>query len=294
MRGSMPPDALFPRILLQESLSAPDEATLAKPLTAEDAAAMGAAHDFSLPAPLFVAGEATSTFDLGWRLVQTLVESLDLPPWSAVIARSQTGGRGQLRREWHSPAGNLYVSFFLPEGLAKLESMASLCVGYLVRAALADMGIAAELKWPNDLLLTAQTADGRAQGKFGGILLEEREGRVLAGLGLNLCHAPGASSLREGHAVPAVALTSFDGTVCAFWAALLKGLIRHYERDIAHASLEAVRQRVETALAWRGLTVYTDAAKATGRMAGITEDGFLRLETENGCLLIDSGSIRRV
>lgn len=277
-----------PCFSLHETVIGSDGAVLAEPLTAEDAEAMGAARDYAFAAPVFVAGEALSTFELGWNLAAKQV----LPPWSAIIARTQTGGRGQLRRAWHSPAGNLYVSFFLPPEMARFENLTSLCMGYLIYASLIDMGIPAILKWPNDVLLKLD--DPERVGKFGGLLLEERGGRILAGLGLNLCHAPDAAAMRADHAVPAAALSSFSGTVCGFWARLLEGMLRHYERDVAGVALESVRLRVESALAWLGETVYAEEAAIWGKMAGIESDGSLLLETDNGRISVNSGSIRHV
>lgn len=41
-----------------------------------------------------------------------------LEPWDSVQVYSQTAGRGQLRRQWHSPVGNLYAA--LASALLKL------------------------------------------------------------------------------------------------------------------------------------------------------------------------------
>ncbi len=58
----------------------------------------------------------------------------------------------------------------------------------MVADELAARGAAVRIKWPNDLLV-----DGR---KVGGILVEERGGVVVAGLGLNLGGAPRDHALR--------------------------------------------------------------------------------------------------
>lgn len=38
--------------------------------------------------------------------------------FDSLLAESQTNGRGQYRRNWGSPAGNLYASLRLPHGAA--------------------------------------------------------------------------------------------------------------------------------------------------------------------------------
>ncbi len=190
----------FTRIL-RKSLLARDGTVLASPLGEAGAQAMGVDTTHSPFAPVIVAGECTSTFDLAWELAR----DRNLPSWSAILALSQNKGRGQVRREWISPPGNLYVSFFLPPEIAGLGTLASLATGYLVHAGLLTMGIPTRLKWPNDLLLS------NGEGKFGGLLLEERENRLVAGLGHNLRSNPEDGSMLRVSAVSAAVLPALLG-----------------------------------------------------------------------------------
>lgn len=104
----------------------------------------------------------------------------------AVVAESQTGGRGRRQRSWHSPAGgNIYLSLgwrfaVQSAALSCLPLVMALCVcRALERAGLRGHGI----KWPNDILV-----DG---AKLAGILVETQavgSGPALAviGIGLNV------------------------------------------------------------------------------------------------------------
>lgn len=154
-----------------------------------------------LPVPedifLVLCGTATSTFDVAWNLVARKA----LPVWGAVMAVSQTQGRGQLRREWISPKGNLYGTIRLPLDCVFSETSAAVLVGALMAQSLRKLGVTVKLKWPNDLV--AVDADGR-WGKVGGILLEERHGELLAGIGLNILSSPPDSMLRQNSACPAL------------------------------------------------------------------------------------------
>lgn len=99
----------------------------------------------------------------------------NLPLGSVVVADQQTAGRGRLGRRWDAPPGSaLLASFVLPS-----RPLASLAAG--VAAAVA-CGEPVRLKWPNDLLI-----DGR---KLAGILVEQRGGRCVVGIGVNLTWAP--------------------------------------------------------------------------------------------------------
>jgi BirA family biotin operon repressor/biotin-[acetyl-CoA-carboxylase] ligase len=109
----------------------------------------------------------------------------------AVLAQSQTAGRGRLGRRWHNTkAGNLYLSlafrpFISPEKLKPF----TLWMGLALCAAIEEhCQVKLGLKWPNDL----QSPDGK---KVAGMLTEARVDadsvrELVFGLGLNLVGNP--------------------------------------------------------------------------------------------------------
>ncbi len=106
-----------------------------------------------------------------------------------VVADAQTAGRGRLQRVWHSPAGqNLYLSLLLRPPLpARHAAPMTLLAGAALAQALARVGAAPRLRWPNDLLLPIA---GRMR-KTAGILMEMvSEGQdtrfVVLGVGVNV------------------------------------------------------------------------------------------------------------
>lgn len=103
-----------------------------------------------------------------------------------IFAESQTAGRGQFRRPWHSAPGlGLWFSILLRPRLPKTEvtrltSFTAVCVAEAVAAA---TGVALRIKPPNDLYGTL--------GKAAGILIETRTGSnafAVLGVGLNVNH----------------------------------------------------------------------------------------------------------
>jgi BirA family biotin operon repressor/biotin-[acetyl-CoA-carboxylase] ligase len=111
----------------------------------------------------------------------------------AVLAETQTAGRGRRQRRWHSPAGgNIYLSLGwrfaagAPQ-LSNLPLLAALCVcAALDRAGLRGHGV----KWPNDVLI--------GPAKLAGILVEsqsrpDRSVLAVIGVGLNV-RMPGAAT----------------------------------------------------------------------------------------------------
>lgn len=120
-----------------------------------------------------------------------------LPEWGSVLAASQKNGRGQLGREWISPRGNLYAALRLPSVPPFTQNDAAVAVGRMLAHALTEYGAQLRIKWPNDLI----AFDSKRQEwiKFCGILLEERQKIVIAGIGINLVSAPPEESLRSEH-----------------------------------------------------------------------------------------------
>jgi BirA family biotin operon repressor/biotin-[acetyl-CoA-carboxylase] ligase len=108
------------------------------------------------------------------------------PEGSVVVAEHQTKGRGRHGRTWESPPGvGLWLSLLLrprieTAELGVLPLFAGLCVAEAVAG---TVGLSAELKWPNDVLLGTK--------KFCGILSEsefrhERLDFVVIGIGINV------------------------------------------------------------------------------------------------------------
>jgi BirA family biotin operon repressor/biotin-[acetyl-CoA-carboxylase] ligase len=223
-----------------------------------------------------VIGPCASSLDTAWAFVRAGL----LPPFASVVAVSQTGGRGQMRRQWISPPGNLYAALVWPEAGGALGAMAPVVVGACLADGLYGCGFSAQVKWPNDLLI-----DGR---KVGGILLEERHGRLMAGVGINCASSPDAASLRRDHAAPAASLMEFGEVPGALtlWCDLVKSGQTCYLQCVALSDSCALSRFVEGRLAWLGREVFVRESGSDGfraRILGLAEDGGLRLRC------IDSG-----
>lgn len=111
------------------------------------------------------------------------------PDGTVVVADEQTAGRGTKGRVWHSAKGlGLYVSILLRPASPQDVPLLPLAAGLAARDAVeASHGLAARLRWPNDILF-----EGR---KLGGVLCESvfaggRPEFAILGIGLNINHAP--------------------------------------------------------------------------------------------------------
>lgn len=132
--------------------------------------------------PLYFFHETGSTNAVAHKLAEA-----GAPAGAAVIADSQTKGRGRLRnREWQSPPGlNLYTSIILRPALdAVLTSPLALVAGVAVAELLSHYcpGRIA-VKWPNDVLINGKKACGiLAEVKTAG----KKAQFVILGIGLNI------------------------------------------------------------------------------------------------------------
>jgi BirA family biotin operon repressor/biotin-[acetyl-CoA-carboxylase] ligase len=216
------------------------------------------------------------------------------PHGTAVIAETQSAGRGRMGRGWHSPPGvNLYTTIILRPRIAMPEvPRLSLVAGVAAAEALEDVapGIVA-LKWPNDVWL-----NGR---KAGGIIAEavtdraQRLDAVLLGIGLNLNLARDdvPEELRER----AISVFIATGRLCdrvAVANSLFTRLNTRYDETVT-SGFAAVRPHWErySALSGKRVTVVDAVSREEGIVKGIDADGALLLETSSGLRRIIAGDV---
>ncbi len=127
--------------------------------------------------------ELHATLDSTQAFAHALVAAGQRGPL-AILADEQTAGRGQRGRTWHSPPNAaVYLTLIWPS-TRRMDTLIglSLALGLAVRSTLAEVGIMAELKWPNDVLV-----DGR---KIAGVLVDivssSTGSTPIIGIGLNL------------------------------------------------------------------------------------------------------------
>lgn len=205
------------------------------------------------------------------RLVDLLEAGVDVPDFAVVGTDHQTAGRGRLDRVWTVPPGRA-LTFSVPVGIPTGTSAGALgwlpvVTGVAVRAALAEAGVAAQLKWPNDVLV-----DGR---KICGILarmvVRGDRARVVIGAGVNVSLS--ADDLRSG-GVPDGAATSV----------LIEG--GRTDRDALLTSLVAHLRRTVGAVLDEGSAFADGATAADARAAMVTLGAAVRVHLPGGDQLV--------
>ena len=120
----------------------------------------------------------TSTNDIARQ--QALAKA---PEGTAVIAESQTIGRGRLKRAWVSPQGNIAVTIILYPARENIHYLTMLAALAVLRSIEKTTRLKCQLKWPNDVLINNR--------KVCGILLESQAASesvdyVIIGIGINV------------------------------------------------------------------------------------------------------------
>ena len=192
-------------------------------------------------------------------------------PWEAVLARTQSAGRGRQGRSWESPVGGLYLSVAVPLPPVTIPLL-PLVAGLAARDTLAPhCPVPLRLKWPNDLL-----ADGR---KLGGLLCQAEAKLAVVGLGVNLAGDPPLPT--------ATTLAALGGTAEA--------------EPLAHAFVARLRDEVETHDPPEFLARYHPHESllgqrvrwdgGTGTARDIAADGALMVETAAGIVALRAGEV---
>ena len=142
-----------------------------------------------------------------------------------LVAESQVAGRGRMGRSWVSaPGASLTFSVLLrPVSVpAARRGWLPLLTGVSVACAVRDVsGVAAVLKWPNDVLAGSR--------KLAGILAEQSGDAVVIGIGLNVATPADALPVSPS-GLPATSLLVEGASVSreALLAAMLRELERRY------------------------------------------------------------------
>ena len=203
-------------------------------------------------------------------------------PWWVVTADHQSQGRGRLARRWEAPPGtSVAVSALVPlpaAGPGWVPLIAGLAVVEAVEAA---TGLAAQLKWPNDVLVPA---DGSR--KVCGILCEvlptpphgPDRALVVVGTGLNI------GQRRDELPVPTATSLALAGAGDVDRTAL----VATYLAGLAEL-LDAPRRDTQAAYRRRCVTLGQDVALSlpdgrtrTGRAVAVDDEGRLVVEDPHG------------
>lgn len=203
------------------------------------------------------------------------------PEGTLILAEEQTQGRGRLGRRWFAPVGSsLLMSLILRPALMPWQAQRAtmLCSLAAIEAIAQVAGIAAQVKWPNDISC--------GEKKLGGVLTElglrgERLDYAVVGMGLNVnldvamlpeLMSPATSlSAEVGHTVSRPDLL----------AAILQGIEVRYEK-MARGWSPRAEWRAHLATLGQPVRVGTPEEVIEGIAQDVDEDGALLVHTREG------------
>jgi BirA family biotin operon repressor/biotin-[acetyl-CoA-carboxylase] ligase len=210
----------------------------------------------------------------------------------ALVAEHQTAGRGRLDRSWVTPArAALTLSVLVaPQQVPPARwPWLPLLTGLAVTDALAAAGVAADLKWPNDVLLEER--------KVAGILVErvERGPEALAvvGIGLNV------TATREELPVPtatSLLLAGADVDRSQLLGHLLDAFARRYDawRDASGTGLRSAYAARCSTLGRRVRVDLPGADPLQGRAVGVDDGGRLQVDDGREVHVLGAGDVVHV
>lgn len=239
-------------------------------------------------------------------LARALVRMSGQPVTAVHVADEQTAGRGTHGRSWRSARGTLMLTVTAPLAVPLKESSGlPSAIGIAVARALRGINCAVGVKWPNDLWL--------ADGKLAGILCEtcrDKTGalHVAAGIGVNIALDFGvaaqlaAGGCRASALFPEEASAVSDVVLNAHRLALASLLARTVARVVTRFSAQ---ERADLFALWPAYDAFAgrrvrvlpaedwmQTEVLCGTDCGITADGKLILETEDGRRELATGSLR--
>ena len=189
-------------------------------------------------------------------------------------------GRGQFAREWHSPAGSIYLSLAYPFDKSLSLNALSLVAGISVCDAIDHsyaLNSALKVKWPNDIM-----ADNK---KLAGILVEIEQSKshniAIIGIGLNVVLPDSASINQPAHALQALTNDEIDyNNLVANTINSLMSAISTYQISDLSGFINAWNKR--DYLHDKAISVISGANSYIGTGAGITPEGQIIVRMEDG------------
>lgn len=240
-----------------------------------------------------------------WRRVELLARTASTNtlalradgPWEVIVTEHQVRGRGRLERVWEVPAGAA-LTFSATVPVPPVPGWVPLAAGLAVAEGVTGLtGVAARLKWPNDVLLPAD-----ARRKTCGILCELRTptpaapGLVVVGVGLNVDQT--RAELPVATATSLALAGAGDVDRAALLVAVLDRLAHHH-RALATGGDAAARVRAAYRAACATVGARVRLTPAVGDpfeavAVGVDEDGALLVDAGSGVQAYAAGDVTHV
>jgi BirA family biotin operon repressor/biotin-[acetyl-CoA-carboxylase] ligase len=210
---------------------------------------------------------------------------------TVIIADWQSAGRGRSGRTWEAePRQSLLLSMLLRPrdalNSAHLLGTTPVRVGLAAVQALDDVGVPAQWKWPNDVMVSNR--------KLGGILCESVLGPgdacIVAGVGINVAQSVGDWTVEVRERAGSVHQTRKSVDRAQLAGALIARMLPLATEPLREFSVDEMPLLARYD-ALQGREVLVDDVPH-GIAAGIAPDGALLLRDEAGMHVVRAGTVR--
>lgn len=242
--------------------------------------------DRSIGIPLHFLETVDSTNTLARRL---LLDG-ETPPF-AVLASSQTAGRGRFDRKWiDEPGKSVLLTLALPASSPKganWSAFCPLCALCICEALASYSGAEPKIKWPNDIYINGRKLSGMIAE---GVLKNGAMDAIIFGVGLNFAMPATAEGELSDSLCALLPNSKRPIDICHCAAELARAALR--ARDcIANSDMDSFSERFARFDLLRGLKISVNnfTSKTSGIASGVDKDGCLILKKEGGIFLCKAG-----
>ncbi len=194
-----------------------------------------------------------------------------------ILAEEQNSGRGRFKRKWHSSIGGIYISIGVNTNSFNFPpQLLSIICAMSVIEAIKKRDILPVFKWPNDVLVNGK--------KISGILLELINNIAICGIGIN------ANNSIDEISLIATSMNNETGIKYSIEGVIID-IINNLEK-IKNEKEQIYNFLRNSGMNGKHITVNTVSKCIKGIVTGISDNGELIIETENGLMNIIEGDIK--
>ena len=218
--------------------------------------------------------ECASTNDIAREWAS---DALDPAPSGALMtADFQTRGRGQRGHQWQAEAGRSalmsYVYRLPPDAdPAQLGFVAALAVTEVCRASQS----AAQIKWPNDVLLNGK--------KVAGILVEVTGSVAIIGIGINVSQTEFAGAAEYAYPPTSLKLEEAEEQTVRRVIKMLNRHLSWWEEEWRRKGFTPILERCRTCLA---VGARVCQGEVTAELVWLTDEGAARVRLPDGTFAV--------
>ena len=199
-----------------------------------------------------------------------------------ICSRKQTQGRGQQKRQWVSPEGNIYLSTLL-NVQNPIDGRLALEVALNITQMPSLEGLNLNVKWPNDLYFNHK--------KLGGILIEPISAtQAVVGVGINLAPIQDDAIKHSTTSLQEIGLHHIDRI--SLIAELYLAIQQAGQWFDHHCYNLGARFNHHAAFMNQQVVLEHQNGQVKGLFLGIQDDGSIQIQTQNGLEVFYQGRLR--